>query len=158
MDVGKEVPNHYKPEFEFSNFISFLYLFYAYIIVWKKILKNPIHPPFWVFSLIIHSLCFIIFLLKWYGFIISHHMFCLFSFQLYTFLNEGGCVWVFQVLGEQASTLASCPQCVGEGYCSCEPDEYGSLCHPHHKLSELWGQEQPQIWTSYRAEENLWRA
>ncbi|RVW44024.1 Mechanosensitive ion channel protein 10 [Vitis vinifera] len=34
---------------------------------------------------------------------------------------------------------------VGEGYCSCEPDEYGSLCHPHHKLSELWGQEQPQI-------------
>ena len=59
MDVGKGVPNHYKPEFEFSNFISFLYLFCAYIIVWKKILKNPIHPPFWVFSLIIHSLCFI---------------------------------------------------------------------------------------------------
>ena len=59
MDVGKEVPNHYKPEFEFSNFISFLYLFCAYIILWKKILKNSIHPPFWVFSLIIHSLCFI---------------------------------------------------------------------------------------------------
>ena len=62
MDVGKGVPNHYKPEFEFSNFISFLYLLYAYIIVWKKILKNPIHPPFWVFSLIIHNLCFI----NWY--------------------------------------------------------------------------------------------
>ena len=48
MDVGKGVPNHYKSEFEFSNFISFLYLFCAYIIVWKKILKNPIHalPPF----------------------------------------------------------------------------------------------------------------
>ena len=49
MDVGKEVSNHYKPEFEFSNFISFLYLFCAYIIVWKKILKNPIHPPFGYF-------------------------------------------------------------------------------------------------------------
>ena len=59
MDIGKGVSNHYKPEFEFSNFISFLYLFCAYIIVWKKILKNPIHLPFWVFSLIIHSLCFI---------------------------------------------------------------------------------------------------
>ena len=63
MDVGKGVSNHYKPEFEFSNFISFIYLFCAYIIVWKKILKNPIPPPplppFWVFSLIIHSLCFI---------------------------------------------------------------------------------------------------
>ena len=45
MDVGKGVPNHYKSKFEFSNFISFLYLFCAYIIVWKKILKNPIHPP-----------------------------------------------------------------------------------------------------------------
>ena len=59
VDVGKGVSNHYKAEFEFSNFISFLYLFCAYIIVWKKILKNPIHPPFWVVSLIIHSLCFI---------------------------------------------------------------------------------------------------
>ena len=59
MDVGKGVPNHYKSEFEFSTFISFLYLFCAYIVVWKKILKNPIHPPFWVFSLIIHSLCYI---------------------------------------------------------------------------------------------------
>ena len=61
MDVGKGVSNHYKSEFEFSTFISFLYLFCAYIIVWKKILKNPIPPPppFWVFSLIIHSLCFI---------------------------------------------------------------------------------------------------
>ena len=60
VDIGKRVPNHYKPEFEFSNFVSFLYLFCAYIVVWKKILKNPIHPPFQVFSLIIHSLCFII--------------------------------------------------------------------------------------------------
>ena len=61
MDVGKEVSNYYKLKFEFSNFISFLYLFCAYIIVWKKILKNliPPPPPFWVFSLIIHSLCFI---------------------------------------------------------------------------------------------------
>ena len=61
MDVGKGVPNHYKSEFEFSTFISFLYLFCAYIIVWKKDFEKPNSPPppLWVFFLIKHSLCFL---------------------------------------------------------------------------------------------------
>ena len=61
MDVGKEVPNHYKSEFEFSTFISFLYLFLCIYCCVEKVFEKPNSPPppFWVFSLIIHSLCFI---------------------------------------------------------------------------------------------------
>ena len=47
MDVGKEVSNHYKPEFEFFK----LYLFTLLIfVVIEKFLKTQFTPPFGCFS------------------------------------------------------------------------------------------------------------
>ena len=46
MDVGKEVPNHYKPEFEFSKLylFTFTYIVFEFVVI-EKIFKNPIQPP-----------------------------------------------------------------------------------------------------------------
>ena len=44
MDVGKEVPNHYKPKFEFSNSISlFAYIMFEFVVI-EKILKTQFTP------------------------------------------------------------------------------------------------------------------
>ena len=51
MDVGKEVSNHYKPEFEFSKlyFFYFAYIVFEFVVI-EKILKTQFTPSFGCFS------------------------------------------------------------------------------------------------------------
>ena len=62
MDIGKEVSNHYKPEFEFSKLYFFIFLILCFeFVVIEKFLKTQFTPPppFWVFFLTKYSLCFL---------------------------------------------------------------------------------------------------